>query len=735
MVTRVGGLASGMDIDSLVEKLMQAERSPLNKLQQKKQTYEWQRDAYRSVNTKLKTMDSYIADNLVLKVMNTKTASSSNSDLVSAVATGNATGNLSIEGVSKLATAARAVGTEQINATGKTKLSELQFTGTSISFKAIQADGTMAKNATKISYDANTTVEQLVSKINSSEAGVSAVFENGRLSFTAKNTGENKNGSAEIQVTSGVQDFKKLGFSTLNAAGDLATDGSNAKFTVNGISTERSTNTFSLNGYNVTLKKTFNEGTTSSQLLAAAQQSEQFAKDNLRAAITNSGVTMPVDANTLTKQYNAAKSYLDTQVATLNGHLSTKSAAYQALSSDSKEFVDSLTADQRTKLTEIDLTQDMSALNLTAEQQLKYQAIENNSADVTAVNNLSEADFKTAGEKYENLSANAKALLNDSFDPNDATGVDAAAHAELVALGADYNAVKAAKTANEELPAATSKASNIVALYGTYQTAVSNTASATNGPTTTTATSPVMLSSITNVDDMMNKIKEFVTTYNGMVKDLMAQTKESKYRDYAPLTAEQRKEMDEDEIKLWEEKAKSGLLRNDSLILNGLSNMRSLVYHSNPAIEDKRYSTLYSIGITTSKSYSDGGTLEIDEEKLRKAIEENPSAVEQLFKNNSGSKNEVIDGKKVDTRGYLTKLRESMSQLESNIEKKAGRSTMTEQQYSLGKYLIDTNSRISTWESKLKNIEDRYWKQFNAMESAINKANQQSSALFSNQQQ
>lgn len=36
MVNRIGGLASGMDIDALVAKLMQAEKSPLIKLQQKK---------------------------------------------------------------------------------------------------------------------------------------------------------------------------------------------------------------------------------------------------------------------------------------------------------------------------------------------------------------------------------------------------------------------------------------------------------------------------------------------------------------------------------------------------------------------------------------------------------------------------------------------------------------------------------------------------------------------------
>lgn len=35
MVNRIGGLASGMDIDSLVSKLMAAEKIPLTKLQQK----------------------------------------------------------------------------------------------------------------------------------------------------------------------------------------------------------------------------------------------------------------------------------------------------------------------------------------------------------------------------------------------------------------------------------------------------------------------------------------------------------------------------------------------------------------------------------------------------------------------------------------------------------------------------------------------------------------------------
>jgi len=239
----------------------------------------------------------------------------------------------------------------------------------------------------------------------------------------------------------------------------------------------------------------------------------------------------------------------------------------------------------------------------------------------------------------------------------------------------------------------------------------------------------VTMTSTTNVDDIVNKIKEFVTTYNGFIKNLTDQTKETKYRDYAPLTSEQREEMSESEIKLWEEKAKSGLLRGDTLIREGLSNMRALVYQSNPGI-DSKYNTLFSIGITTTKNYNDGGTLEIDEIKLRKVLEEDPDAVEKLFKNSEGKKEDVVDGKTVDTRGYLDKLRESMKSFEISIEKKAGRSTMTDSQYAIGKNLMDTESRINTWKSKLENIEARYWKQFTAMEQAINKANSQSS-MFS----
>lgn len=55
---------------------------------------------------------------------------------------------------------------------------------------------------------------------------------------------------------------------------------------------------------------------------------------------------------------------------------------------------------------------------------------------------------------------------------------------------------------------------------------------------------------------------------------------------------------------------------------------------------------------------------------------------------------------------------------------------MTANQYTLGKTLTDIESRIKTWKDKLITIEQRYWKQFTAMEQAINKANMQASLFM-----
>jgi len=137
---------------------------------------------------------------------------------------------------------------------------------------------------------------------------------------------------------------------------------------------------------------------------------------------------------------------------------------------------------------------------------------------------------------------------------------------------------------------------------------------------------PVKIDVKADIDAVVENIKNFVNSYNEMLAKINSVLTEERYRDYLPLTDDQKKAMSEDDIKLWEQKAKSGLLRSDSILENIVTNLRRALYDK---VEGCSLS-LYQIGITTG-SYQDKGKLVIDEEKLRAALTDNYDAVVQLF--------------------------------------------------------------------------------------------------------
>ena len=65
----------------------------------------------------------------------------------------------------------------------------------------------------------------------------------------------------------------------------------------------------------------------------------------------------------------------------------------------------------------------------------------------------------------------------------------------------------------------------------------------------------------TDTDTIVNNIKAFVDLYNEVLTALDSKITEPRYRDYQPLTSEEKDAMKEADIEKWEEKARSGLLR------------------------------------------------------------------------------------------------------------------------------------------------------------------------------
>ena len=85
--------------------------------------------------------------------------------------------------------------------------------------------------------------------------------------------------------------------------------------------------------------------------------------------------------------------------------------------------------------------------------------------------------------------------------------------------------------------------------------------------------------------------------------------------------------MTEEEIKKWNEKAKTGLLRSDSTLYQISNNLRRAM---NDIVGDTGLG-LYQFGIQTSSDYTEGGKLVIDQDKLKASLAEKPEEFKKLF--------------------------------------------------------------------------------------------------------
>jgi len=229
----------------------------------------------------------------------------------------------------------------------------------------------------------------------------------------------------------------------------------------------------------------------------------------------------------------------------------------------------------------------------------------------------------------------------------------------------------------------------------------------------------ITFSSTPDVDSILGSITKFVDEYNKLIEDLNTQIRETKYKDYQPLTDEEKESLSEDQIKKWEEKAMSGTLRNDSIITSVLNKMRTAM--SSAVGKSPNSISLSQLGITTSSNYLENGKLSIDETKLRAAISEDPNKVYELFASN---------GEADSDKGIARRLTKALEEARKSITAKAGSESATvNNSFVLGRLLDGYDDQVKRFEDRLATMETRYWKQFTAMEKAIQQANSQSTYL------
>lgn len=218
--------------------------------------------------------------------------------------------------------------------------------------------------------------------------------------------------------------------------------------------------------------------------------------------------------------------------------------------------------------------------------------------------------------------------------------------------------------------------------------------------------------------ESFSKIKDFVESYNEIIVDLENKLIEKRYPDFQPLSDDQKKDMTDKEIELWEEKARSGLIQNDPLIKNALRDLRSAFMSQVTGLTPGTVSLSSDIGINTAKY--EGGKLFIDEEKLKGALRDNPEEVMQLFTNKTG-------GTGIGERVYT-----EINNIIKRLGERAGSPSYSVDNSVISNRIKQMEKQVERWEDRLTRIEDRYWKQFTAMEKALSQMNSQSAWMQQN---
>ena len=214
-------------------------------------------------------------------------------------------------------------------------------------------------------------------------------------------------------------------------------------------------------------------------------------------------------------------------------------------------------------------------------------------------------------------------------------------------------------------------------------------------------------------------IKDFISEYNSILKSMNTSYNASTARGYDPLTDDQKKAMTDDEIEKWESKIKSSLLRRDNTMSGLISSFRNNMMGGYKASDGKTYS-LASLGITTSTDYKEGGLLHIkgdedddvfgdEENKLQKMLDEDPELVMEILTGLSNNLYEDLKKKMAST---------SMSSAMTFYNDKE-----------MNSQLSDYAKDIKKWDAKLNALEDKYYKQFTAMEKAMASMQSQQNAL------
>lgn len=750
---RASGMVSGLDTESLVQAMVSTQVSKKEKLQKAQTKLQWKQDAFKSLNTKVYGLYSKVGNLRFSNAYNMKKTTVSDTTKAQVTASNTAVNGIQTLQIKQLATSGYLTGGElKKGTTGKTTLKELGYDGADTSISV-----TIGSSKKDIDVSGSTTVDDLVSKLK--DAGLNASFDdkNGRIFVSAKETGKENDFSLTGADMTGLKALNAAGLSVMSKS-DIENYNKMASYAKNDDT------------------GSYSESKTSEAILQTLKNLQNAYEGNTKLALEEKDLNAKIaysDAKDAVNKYldgddtNADKKAEREQLANL---LKQSSSKYTYVNDQTGEVKEIYEAKDRvgwtaydTKVNELAkstglITETTGDDGETKEDSTKLEALSNNIKTVIAVddNAIYTDDDKKAYYLSEDERAAAKTRLeeipkekeandaviadedNSYWDIKDYTGKtedDLAAIADKYAKQVTNARDMVEKLANgsKDIPISVgasrvdaqdakitlnnadfTSSSNVFNINGLTIKATAKTA---DGET-------LSINTDTDTQGIYDKIKDFLTDYNNIINELTSLYNADSAKGYEPLTDDEKESMSDKEVEKWETKIKDSILRNDSTV-GGVMNAMTAAMMKSYTINGKSYS-LNSFGIHTqgylnaAKNEQYAYHIDGDEDdtitsgntdKLMDMINNNPEDLEEFMKQLTSGLYSALDSKMKST---------TMSSAYTIYNDKQ-----------MTKEYNNYTTEIKEWETKISDLEDRYYKQFSTMETQLAKMQSTTSSLTS----
>ena len=238
-----------------------------------------------------------------------------------------------------------------------------------------------------------------------------------------------------------------------------------------------------------------------------------------------------------------------------------------------------------------------------------------------------------------------------------------------------------------------------------------------------------------DTDAIIDNVKKFVEDYNKILDDLTEKYNTKPSGDYEPLTKTQEASMTQEQIDKWTEKAKEGLFYHNDILRGIISDMRDAIMTPVQSVHSS-YNSASAIGITTSNNQ---GHLQLDEDKLKKALAADPDCVYEIFASDQDTYTSVDPNQRqsymatddYNNRGIANRLYfNAITDGISKVEDYAGVLADSDDQSTLGLLITQLKTKMDNFKALMDDFQTQLYKKYDALEVMISQMNAQYNTIF-----